>query len=346
MKSYNIKVNSINFAPNYNVPMVNSRVATDEMSVECLPKVGEGIKDVLTFGELMTSGLTYKIEGARANKAMSAKAPLQDVKPVTIERPYIMVPGWTTKAEKFDALVGKLTEGGRNGGQAYYVQNGNFFTDKELTQKVDPLPKDAKVFVAVFENAHQSPDVTAPQLSKSLAAIRQQTGAEKVDVEGYSMGGLCTRKYLDTNGAGVGKVMQLGSPNKGSRFADLSKRVIQRDFKLAMSLAGVGPIDLPAFNWLSSKNNSNLEDLNSRFEQQKAKTEDFRIVVADKLPTAHAPFTNGRGDGMVRRDSSLMPNTDHVILKEKTPLQHHGSLPSNSEVYRERAAFFGWKVDA
>lgn len=332
------------FSNIYSSASVSRSVEPEEkMPIKSSP-LGPITDDILCTSGILTSGILYKAGVAQARTFMADNPPLRDVAPVSIERPYIMVPGWTTKPDKFDDLVNKLTEGGRNGGHAYYVQNGEFFADGALTQKVEHPPADAKVFVAVFENSHQDPSTTAPQLSKNLTAIRQATGSEKVDIEGYSMGGLCTRQYLDQEGQGVGKVMLLGTPNHGTRFAQLATRVIKRDIKFALKLAGVAPIDLPAMDWLSAgHDNGHLQQLNSRFEQQKAKAESLVIVGSDALPTPGSTKVPLRqGDGMVAANSLQMPDTNNVLLTGR-PTLHHGSLPSDSGVYQQRAEFFGWK---
>jgi len=254
----------------------------------------------------------------------------------------MMVPGWTTKPEKFDALVTRLTEGGRNGGRPYYVRDGQFFADKALTQPLETLPPEARVFVQVFHHTLQPPQETAPQLERSVAAIQKATGSEKVDVEGYSLGGLATRVYLDRGGKGVGKVLLLGTPNQGTRFSELAKRIIQRDINWAMSMAGVSVADLPDMEWLAAGGNPQLADLNSRWEQQRSRAEDLKILgSAQMLTPAKGLLPVRRGDGLVEARTVGMPGAEVEILKGKPTLQH-GALPSDSEVYLERAEFFGW----
>ncbi len=304
--------------------------------------LGQPVADMVACSQLATAGLLYRAGGAEAQSWMAKRPPLQDVPLVKMDRPYMMVPGWTTRPEKFEALVSRLTEGGRNGGQAYYVRDGEFFADGAMTQPLKSVPSNARVFVQVFHHTLQPPSETAPQLERSIAAIQKATGSEKVDVEGYSMGGLATRVFLDQGGQGVGKVMLLGVPNRGSRFSELSQRVIQRDIGWAMRLANLTVADLPAMSWLAAGANPHLADLNSRWEQQVARTEGLKIVGSAELPTPSAGgFPLRKGDGMVETRSLTMPGVEVEILRGRPTLQH-GALPSDSDVYRERAEFFGW----
>lgn len=308
-------------------------------------KLGDLVQDVVCTTQIVSSGLMYKSSGKRAVEYLAENPQqLKNMPNATIERPYMLVPGWTTNPEKFDALVEKLTVNGTNGGAAYYVNNGTIYADSALTKPVTGPVPDAKVFVAVFDNNHQDPSLTAPQLKRSIEAVRTSTGSEKVDLEGYSMGGLATRLFLDQDGEGVGKVLLLGTPNKGTRFAELCKRVVSRDIKFAMNLAGVGAIDLPAFDWLAGAHNAKLDDLNTRFPQQVAKTEKLMILGGKGLPTP-GPLKQPirKGDGMVAAKSLRMPGVETKLLAGR-PSLHHGSLPSDGGVYMETANFFGWSL--
>jgi pimeloyl-ACP methyl ester carboxylesterase len=311
------------------------------MPVESGP-LGRAVDDMVNLSQIVAAGQMYRMGAAQAQAWMARHPALQDVPHVRMERPYVMVPGWTTKPEKFDALVTRLTEGGRNGGRPYYVRDGRFFADKALTQPVQTVPPQARVFVQVFHDTLQPPTETAPQLERSVASIQKATGSDKVDVEGYSQGGLATRVYLDRGGRGVGKVLLLGTPNHGTRFSELSKRIIQRDIAWAMNMARLTVADLPDMEWLAAGANPQLADLNSRWEQQRSRAEGLKILGSAELPTPSRGLMPLRqGDGLVEARSLGMPRVEVEVLKGKPTLQH-GALPSDSDVYRERAEFFGW----
>lgn len=296
----------------------------------------------MNLSQIVASGQLYKMAKSDALAYEAKHPPLRDVPLVRLERPYVIVPGWTTRSEKFDPLVHRLTEGGRNGGRPYYVQDGRFFADGEATQPLDSVPADARVFVQVFHDRLQPPSETAPQLARSLDAVRRATGAARVDVEGYSLGGLATRTYLDQGGQGVGKVLLLGTPNRGTRFAELAGRLIRRDIAWALKLANLTVADLPAMEWMAAGANPRLEDLNSRWSTQKARTEGMLLLGSEELATpSRGLLPLRKGDGLVERSSLQMPDVDVKLLEGRPTLQH-GFLPTDREVYLERARFFNW----
>jgi pimeloyl-ACP methyl ester carboxylesterase len=59
-------------------------------------------------------------------------------------------------------------------------------------------------------------------LKMKIRAIKQATGAERVDIVGYSMGGLVARWYYQELGgsASTGKIIMLGTPNHGAESPD------------------------------------------------------------------------------------------------------------------------------
>lgn len=308
--------------------------------------LGRTVDDMVTLSQIVASGQLYKMAKAEALAFEAQHPPLRDVPFVRLERPYVVVPGWTTRPEKFDALVTRLTEGGRNGGRPFYVQDGRFFADGALTQPLDTVPADARVFVQVFHDRLQPPSETAPQVGRSLDAVRAATGSSKVDVEGYSLGGLAVRKHLDAGGSGVGKVLLLGTPNGGTRFAQLAQRLIRRDIGWAMKLAGLTIADLPAMEWMSAGANPQLAALNASWDRQRAATEGVLLLGSEELPTPSRGLVPlRRGDGLVERQSLTLPDADVRMLEGRPTLQH-GFLPSDREVYGERARFFGWATEA
>lgn len=314
-------------------------------SPEALPP---HVEDTLTVAQFVATGLIYKMEGVRTERRLDQERPLEGQPQVELERPFVMVPGWTTRPEAFHDLGSKLTEGGLNGGRIVFVRDGAFFNDPEAQVQADPesVPADARVFQVIPKDAHAPPDVVADELERSFEAIRQVTGAPRLDVEAYSMGGLSTRVYLDRGGQAVGRLMMLGTPNRGTRFAELARHVIQRDVRWAMSLGGLTVGDLPALDWMApvqgdGSSNPRLSALNSRWDEQASRLEDFHAVAARGLLT---PAEKGgpmftEGDGLVPVDRVGPPGVEVTVLSGD---KHHRLLNREAETYQELIRFFGW----
>ncbi|MGE0487620.1 MAG: esterase/lipase family protein [Vulcanimicrobiota bacterium] len=315
--------------------------ATPSLSV--METVGDYVDTVSSLSHLMLAGKFYADGASAAKQLMQTADPLQDVPLVTIDRPVMIVPGWTTKAEKFDHLVARLTEGGRNGGQAYYVRHGQVFSDKDCTQPTQ-VEAGARVFVVVFDDVLDTPDQSAPQIGEALEVVARATGSDRIDTLGYSLGGLASRVYLEQGGERMGRLMILGTGNHGTRFAELATRLIEKDVSWAMNLAELNAAHLPAMRWMASEaNNPRLQELNRTWTDQLARTEGVKIVGSDGLWTpsmGRSSFVGG--DGMVESNSLAMPGVEVDVLPGKGYKQH-GNLPNDSAVYREMAEFFNWR---
>lgn len=303
---------------------------------------GPVVDDLYLVTRFAGLGQMYKFMEQRLSAEFDEKPPLAPKPPVLLERPFVVVPGWTTRRDQLNPLCAKLTEGGRNGGQIVYVRQGKFFEDLECTSRLEELPRGQKVFQVVFSDNRMAPHLSAGELEQNLEAVRRVTGTSKVDVTGYSMGGLATRVYLDRGGEGVGRVMLLGTPNQGTTFADLAGEVIRRDIRWAMSMAGLSLADLPALEWLSV-GNSHLEELNRNWSRQEAGTEAFLTVGGRGLPTPSRnwlPVT--AGDGLVEVQGLAPPGGEVRILEGE---HHHSHLPGDPDAYDQMIEFFGWKPD-
>lgn len=309
---------------------------------------GPVVEDVLVLTQYLGAGQIYKMEDAKLQQEFSAKPPLAAEPRVRLERPFMMVPGWTTERVRFAALVDKLTEGGANGGRTYFVKDGQFFADFEATKLMaeSSVPADARVFETLLKDPHAPPTQVADEIERNLAAIQRATGAPKVDVDAYSMGGLGTRVYLDRGGSAVGRLMMLGTPNNGTRFAELANYIIRRDIQFAMGMAGITMADLPALQWMTVDDrkgvlNPKLHDLNSRWPQQRAQVEDCAIVGGrgQLTPASEGWRLFTEGDGLVPVESLSLPGTPAKVVDGE---KHHGFLNNDAEVYREMIGFFGW----
>ena len=89
----------------------------------------------------------------------------------------------------------------------------------KLDQKGSPSTMD--FFTVQFSNPVDSVEGWSKELEQCIAFVREKTGAEKVILIGYSMGGLTGRHYLTkhVNNHHVQRLITIGSPHQGSAFA-------------------------------------------------------------------------------------------------------------------------------
>ncbi|MCA9796430.1 MAG: hypothetical protein KC910_31700, partial [Candidatus Eremiobacteraeota bacterium] len=262
-------------------------------------------------------GQMFRMMGERLTAEHEANPPLADKPAVQLQRPFMIVPGWTTRKAELEPLGHKLTQDGRNGGHIAFVQNGEFFADEACTQALTDFSPDQKVFQTVLTDIRMPPPLAAVEVAKNLEAVQQLTGSDKIDVTGFSMGGLATRVYLDRGGSAIGKFMLLGTPNQGTTFANLARQVLERDIKFAISMAGLTPGDLPALEWLSVESgNPHLQELNRHWDRQAAQVETTLAVGGRGLLT---PSRSGigitLGDGLVEADGMAPPGGAVKILE-------------------------------
>jgi pimeloyl-ACP methyl ester carboxylesterase len=76
-------------------------------------------------------------------------------------------------------------------------------------------------FTVQFSNPTDSVEGWTKELEQCIAFVREKTGAEKVILIGYSMGGLTGRHYLTKHVKDhhVQRLITIGSPHQGSAFA-------------------------------------------------------------------------------------------------------------------------------
>lgn len=307
---------------------------------------GSLLTDMLGVPQFVASGWLYQQGAKEAQAEQERVAPLSDASKVKLQDPLVIVPGWTTQPDKFDHLVGHLLASGENGQRAVYLKDGLAYTDKATTQETD-IQKDDKVFVAIFDHVLSAPDRTAPQLEKMIESAKKIVG-DRVDVLGYSMGGIATRQMLDTRDEKLDQVAFLGSPHRGTRFASLSKYMVLRDIGWAMKMANIGPAHLPAMNWMqpwngSPESNPNLHRLNTHVERQRAQTREIASFGTDGLATVHGELgqTEG-GDGLVPSSSLIIPGVSTTILNGRGNKQH-GNLVHDTETFEALADFYDWQ---
>lgn len=305
------------------------------------------ITDALAVAQFTGSGYLYNESAKVALEDQKRNPPLADAPLVKLEDPFLIAPGWTTKPEKFDPLVQHLIKDPANGERVVYLREGQAFEDKDCTKPTE-LGVSDKVFVAVYDSVLSPPDKTAPQLDKAIEAIKGVHG-EKVDVLGYSLGGLAVRKMLDDQLETVDQVAFLGTAHQGTRFAALASYVVKRDIKFAMNLAGVDASHLGAMEWMlpldsrRPESNPMLASLNSHLDRQLSQATEMVSIGSDGFTTITRPWggTEG-GDGLVQISSTQLDGVPHVVLKGRGNKQH-GQLPNDSETFLQLADYFRWQ---
>ncbi len=94
-----------------------------------------------------------------------------------------------------------------------------------LADRLTAEGRDATV-VALPGNGTGDLALAADALGEAADAALARTGADSVDVVGYSAGGVVARLWVADGGAGVARrVVTLGSPHHGTTLADLATRV-------------------------------------------------------------------------------------------------------------------------
>lgn len=303
--------------------------------------------DAIAVAQFAGSGYLYKEAAVDAAKEQKDVPPLSDAPTVKLEDPFLIAPGWTTRPEKFDALVQHLLKEPANGKRAVYLKEGKAYSDEDCTVETQVAPDD-KIFVAVYDSVLTPPDKSAPQLEQAVEQIKSVHGS-KIDVLGYSLGGLAVRKMLDEQTEKVDQVAFLGTAHQGTRFAALASYVVQRDIKFAMNLAGVDASHLKAMEWMKPltpgrpETNPQLAELNAHFDRQKAQTTEMLSIGSDGFATITKPWggTVG-GDGLVPSTSVQMEGMPSTLIHGRGNKQH-GNLPNDSDAFNTLAHYFHWQ---
>lgn len=125
-----------------------------------------------------------------------SRATTPAAEPVSQERPgpVLLVPGYGGSRASMQTLAGRLSAAGR----------------------------DATV-VGLPENGTGDLAGAADALDAAVDAALERTGADSVDVVGYSAGGVVARLWVADGGAGVARrIVTLGSPHHGTTLANLA----------------------------------------------------------------------------------------------------------------------------
>ena len=305
-------------------------------------KLLEKARDVTQAVSLLGAGLAFKYTKDKALKAEAEGAALQDVPNVKMSRPLLLCPGWTTDLHRFDVLANRLLASGQNGSAAVYLNQGQAYKDNECTLPLDQIPSNTKIFVNIWDDRRSAPEVTAPQIKQNLELIQTALGPTRVDLVGFSMGGLASRKYLDNGGEHVGKFATLGTPHQGTRFGQWAQRVLRNDVAWATKPLNLTEKDAPAMEWLAA-GTPNISELNQNWPRQRSRVEDSLFLVSNHQPTPSTSWLPmAAGDGLVELPLATLPGAPTKVLKD-SPFLNHETLPSDSKMYRELADFFAWQ---
>ena len=141
-----------------------------------------------------------------------SRATAPAAEPVSQERPgpVLLVPGYGGSTASLQTLADRLTAAGRDA-------------------SVVPLPGNGRGDLAGAADA----------LADAVDDALDRTGAESVDVVGYSAGGIVARLWVEDGGADVARrIVTLGSPHHGTTLADLAGDVAPEQCPLGCQQLG------------------------------------------------------------------------------------------------------------
>lgn len=140
------------------------------------------------------------LAAATLTAVLLARSPGRATPPVAQDSPgpVLLVPGYGGGTGALQVLADQLTAQGRDAA-------------------VVPLPGDGTGDL----------NASAEALGRAADAALERTGADTVDLVGYSAGGLVARLWVaDGNAGSVRRVVTLGSPHHGTSLADLAGAVV------------------------------------------------------------------------------------------------------------------------
>ena len=244
-------------------------------------------------------------------------ARLQDTvqlqEPPPLPRPVLLVHGYNSGPGAWQGLRTWLTRAEQN-------RDGGVIGPD--TVEIDPR---ARVFSMQFSRPYNPVSINAVELRQAIDHIATATGSETVDIVAHSKGGLDTRSYLDEGDEKVEKVVMVGTPNHGSRLANLSLALRQRG--IAISPRHRDPLVSQALSdcrQTRGQDNPLLDYLNSHWNRQSQRA-DILLISGQGRPTLTGRISlTLDGDGVVARESLSLPgvqtrtiaSTDHVNLKD------------------------------
>jgi triacylglycerol lipase len=205
-----------------------------------------------------------------------------------------------------DSLGPVLLVPGYGGGTAALGPLADDLTAQGRDATVVPLPGDGTGDL----------NASADALGAAADAALERTGADTVDVVGYSAGGLVARLWVaDGNAAAVRRVVTLGSPHHGTTLADLA--------------GGIVPAECPAGCRQLATDSALIAGLNAADETPEGPTWVSIWTTQDETVT---PPDSARLDGAVNL------TVQSVCARTRVG---HGDLPRNPLVQRMVLAELG-----
>jgi len=252
--------------------------------------------------------------------------------PPKLHRPVVFVHGFNGKAERWEHLAEWLSSGDSGNKYAGIIDAGKF-------DNIDPS---ANMFSLRLSRPYNSVEKNQAELKAAVEAVRAATGADEVDLVVHSLGGLNSRAYLQDPDEKVNKLVQLGTPNRGSQLANMEifmrenfdypviPRTDDPEVRRVLEQLSVDKLDgdgIPKNPWLRALNND--------WDNQRGAAE-VMIVAGAGIPTlTGGPGITVRGDGVVARKSARLDGVENKTIWFKT----HGALQNSPKVMENLAKF-------
>ena len=159
-----------------------------------------------------------------------------------------------------------------------YVEDAAIWKNWEELLKKDGI----QFFTITFKDSDDkcgSAEQHAKELEKRVQDIKQQSGAQKINIVGHSKGGLDARVFLDiTDTTDVANLVMIGTPNAGSPAAETNDACAPAIFDLR-----------PGANATRAEMNPNIK---------------YYTITGDWLPAVQgSPAIPGHDDGLVPVES-------------------------------------------
>ena len=255
--------------------------------------------------------------------------PLQD--PPRLPRPVLLVHGYNSGPGAWRGLQSWLTRGQVN-------QDGGVVQAE--TVQINP---GGRVFSMQFSRPFNPSRTNSAELRQAIEHISAATGSPTVDVVAHSKGGLDTRLYLDQGDEKIEKLVMVGTPNHGTRLADVDLALRRRG--IALTPRSRDPLIGQALSdcgQTSGNENPLLDDLNNHWTRQRERA-DILCISGSGRPTLKGRFGfTLNGDGAVAQDSLAMPGVPMRII----PSVGHGGIREHPLTMQQAVSFLvGGLVD-
>lgn len=258
---------------------------------------------------------------------------LPDSPPPKLPRPVIFMHGFNGSAERWDHVVEWLTSGEEP------VNRAGGIIDAGQFRNIDPK---ANLFSLRLSRPYNSVEKNKGELKETVEAVLKATGADEVDLVVHSLGGLNARHYLQDADEKVNKIVQLGTPNKGSQLANM-----ERFFRDNFNFPVLPPVDDPEVQRVleqlsvdkldgdGNPKNPWLRELNNDWSDQREKADILMIAGAGVPTLTGGPGVTVFGDGVVTRRSAHLDGVE----KKTSWFRTHGGLQNSAKVMETTAKF-------